>query len=331
LKFLILRLRRTGDIVLTTPALIALKAAYPAAELTYVVEKPYARLVERHPALDKVVVLEPKMGWRAFLKVARAVRQEKYDALLDFHGGPRASWLSLFARAKVKIGYKVKYRRFIYDIRIPRASASGPVHSAENHLNLVRALGVAVSEPPKVALPEPLPEESDRVKKLMAGTGRAVILHIGAGNRFRDWGVQNIAGLLSLFDSLAGVRVYLVGGQDDMQAEAEIRALRGGPVRSLVGQLNLMELRQAIREAALFVGPDSGPMHIATSTATPIVAYFGPTLPAHFAPWRAKATLLEKAFDCRPCPQRRCLYEDFRCLKTITPREVFFACRKYLD
>jgi len=331
LKFLLLRLRRTGDIVLTTPAVSVLKAAFPAAELTYVVEKPYARLVEGHPALDKLIVLEPKMGVRDFLRLARVIRREKYDAVLDFHGGPRASWLTKFARAKIKIGYGVKYRRFIYDIRIPRASASGPVHSAENHLNLVKALGVKVSEPPPLSLPEPRPDEADRVNKLLAGPGRAVILHIGAGNRFRDWGVRNIAGLLLLFDSLPDLRVFLVGGQDDLLAQAEIQALAGRPVRSLVGQLNLAELREAISQAALFVGPDSGPMHIAASTPTPIVAIFGPTLPAHFAPWRAKATLLEKALDCRPCRQRHCLTQDFRCLTTITPQEVFAACQKSLD
>ena len=331
MKFLLLRLRRTGDIILTTPAVSALKAAFPASELTYVVEKPYARLVERHPALDKVIVLEQKMGRRAFYRLIREVRREKYDAVLDFHGGPRASLLTLFSAAKIKIGYQIKYRRFIYNRRIPRASASGPVHSAANHLNLVKALGVEIQEPPPLSLPEPLPNEADRVNKLLAGSGRAVILHIGAGNRFRDWGAQNIAGLLRLFDSRPGFRVFLAGGQDDLPAEAEIRALYGRPIRSLVGQLNLIELREAIRRAALFIGPDSGPMHIAASTPTPIVAYFGPTLPAHFAPWKAKATLLEKSFDCRPCRQRRCLYEDFRCLKTITPEEIFSACRKYLD
>jgi heptosyltransferase-1 len=331
LKFLLLRLRRTGDIILTTPAVSALKAAFPGSELTYVVEEPYARLVQGHPCLDKVIVLERKMGRRAFWRLIRKIRREKYDVVLDFHGGPRSSLLTLFSAAKTKIGYEVKYRRFIYDIRVPRASSQGPVHSAANHLNLVKALGVAIPEPPPLLLPEARPKEADRAKKLLAGPGRAVILHIGAGNQFRNWGVQNIAGLLRLFDSRPDVRVYLAGGPDDLPAEAEIRELYGRPVRSLVGQLNLIELREAISRAALFIGPDSGPMHIAASTRTPIVAYFGPTLPAHFAPWKARATALEKSLECRPCRQRRCLYKDFRCLKTITPQEVFSACRKYID
>jgi ADP-heptose:LPS heptosyltransferase len=330
LKFLLLRLRRTGDIVLTTPAVSALRAAFPASELTYVVEEPYARLVQGHPCLDKVIVLEPKMGWRAFWRLIRKIRREKYDVILDFHSGPRSSILTLFSGAKTKVGYEVKYRRFIYGTRVPRASSQGPVHSAANHLNLVKALGVAIPEPPPLLLPKARPEEADRTEKLLAGSGRAVILHIGAGNEFRNWGVQNIAELLGLFDSRPDIRVYLAGGPDDLPAEAEIRELHSRPVRSLVGQLNLIELREAISRAALFIGPDSGPMHIAASTQTPIVAYFGPTLPVHFAPWKSRVTVLEKRLECRPCHQRRCLYKDFRCLKTITPQEVFSACREYI-
>ena len=79
------------------------------------------------------------------------------------------------------------------------------------------------------------------------------------------------------------------------------------------------------------VGPDSGPMHVAAATATPVVALFGPTLPANFAPWRAQAVLIERELACRPCKQRECLSEDFRCLRRIEPAEVFAACRKFLS
>lgn len=104
-------------------------------------------------------------------------------------------------------------------------------------------------------------------------------------------------------------------------------------VISLVGRLNLMEIGELIAHASLFIGPDSGPMHIAASTSTPIVAYFGPTLPAVFSPWRrvgSRTSILEKNLPCRPCKQRKCITKDYRCLRDITPGEVFAACRPYL-
>jgi ADP-heptose:LPS heptosyltransferase len=97
-----------------------------------------------------------------------------------------------------------------------------------------------------------------------------------------------------------------------------------------VSKFNLREIKELISRSSLFVGPDSGPMHIAASTSTPIVALFGPTLPAHFAPWQGIAHLIEKEFDCRPCRQRQCIYEDFRCLKSIKPEEVYEACLRFI-
>jgi heptosyltransferase-1 len=155
-------------------------------------------------------------------------------------------------------------------------------------------------------------------------------LHIGAGNEFRDWGTENMAALTGRLIRHAGVKVVLVGAERDGARAELIREKDPRSIFSLAGKINLIELREVIARTELFVGPDSGPMHIAAATRTPIIALFGPTLPANFAPWGAKSTLIEKDLDCRPCKQRRCITEDFRCLRAITPDEVFPACLKYL-
>jgi lipopolysaccharide heptosyltransferase II len=348
-KILLIRLRRIGDIIMTTPAVALLKTRLPGASLTYLVEEPYRRLVEGNPHLDKVLAVEKKQKFRDFVKLVLQVRRERYDALLDFHGGPRASWITFFSKAHLKIGYRIKHKGFLYDIRVPRGREEGDkggfVHSVENHANLVRALGIAFEESaiPPLVLPDPPKEEARRMRKILEEKGvfqsKNVVVHIGAGNEFRDWGTENVTGLIRRLARLPGVKIMLVasGSAGDKRAEAEILkelaaagASGSNNIISLVGQLNLMEMKEVIARAGLFVGPDSGPMHIAASTATPIVAYFGPTLPAHFAPWKAKGTIIEKAMDCRPCKQRRCVTADFRCLRSITPDEVFAACRNFL-
>jgi ADP-heptose:LPS heptosyltransferase len=117
--------------------------------------------------------------------------------------------------------------------------------------------------------------------------------------------------------------VALIGGAEDREAEAGILAAVRGTL-SFVGRLDLAGTTELVRRAAAFVGPDSGPMHIAAAVGTPIVAWFGPTVPASFAPWKpaAPVRILEKALDCRPCKQRTCAPGDFRCLGLITPEEV---------
>ena len=365
-KILIVRPRRIGDIVMTTPALTLLKKHFPKAGLTYLVEEPYRRLVEGHPALDRVIAIPQKQRFKDFVRLIREIRKERFDALLDLHGGPRASWITFWSRAKIKAGYAIKGKGFLYDVRISRRGETGPIHSVKNHAALVRALGTNFKEAeiPALSLPAAKPDEIERVRDILAtelqqpyhperseGSDSIqtlschpersegshptslVVLHIGAGNRFRDWGTDNAAALVELLSGVPNVKIALIGAAADEKAQAEILARSKGPMIPLAGRLNLIEIRELISRAALFVGPDSGPMHIAASTAAPIVAYFGPTLPAHFAPWRPqgnRVVILEKNLACRPCKQRECLTGDFRCLLTITPAEVFAACRPFL-
>ena len=275
--------------------------------------------------------------------------KKRFDAVVDFHGGPKASLIAFLSGAPLKIGYEIPFRNFIYGVRIPRRSPEGPIHSVVNHINLVRPLGTDPGAEPPLRLPPATVREKENVRTFFrthglsarrrgpeappAETGgkKAVVLHIGAGTEFRAWGAASLTHLAARLSADGDVRVILIGGEEDRKTEAEI--LAGAPdTLSLVGRLNLIEIRELMARAALFAGPDSGPMHIATEAATPIVAWFGPTLPAHFSPWKpaAPVILVEKKIDCRPCRQKECVHGDFRCLRTITVDEVHEACRRLL-
>jgi len=333
-KILLIRLRRIGDVILTTPAISALRQGFPTASISYIIERPYRELVEGNPNLDKVIILEKKQSLKDFFKLIRTIRKENYDVILDFHGGPRASLITLFSRAKLKVGYRIKFKNFIYNIRLPRSPKEGYFHSVENHINLVKALGVDVNSLPPLYLPQARKAESEKVKKFIEenslGGRKIITIHISAGNEFRNWGVDNLVQLTNLLAQRPDVKIVLLGTNEDQKAEEEILKKSTASLLSLVGRLHLREVRELISHSSLFVGPDSGPMHIAASTSTPIVALFGPTLPSNFAPWQAKAFVVEKELDCRPCKQRRCIYEDFRCLRCIEPEEVYQACLRFI-
>ncbi len=320
---------------MTTPALRVLRKSFPDAHISYVVEQPYKDLVEGNPDLDEVYVVPRKQKTRDFLRFCRDLRKNQYDVVLDFHGGPRASWLTFFSKARLKVGYRIKYRNFIYDIALPRSRKNGHYHSVENHINLVKALGVSVAAAPDLFLPRADEAEIRKISKFIEGQGLAdskrIILHIGAGNQFRNWGEDNIIELTTLLAGVPGVKIILIGAEEDKRAEKTILDRGPSGLVSLVGRLNLRELRELILKASLFVGPDSGPMHIAASTSTPIIAYFGPNLPVYNSPWKSEYLLVEKKLDCRPCKQRQCIHEDFRCMRTISPEEVFRACLSLLE
>jgi ADP-heptose:LPS heptosyltransferase len=313
-----------------------LRKGLPAAHISYVIETPYRELIEGNPHIDKVIVLPKPLGVKKFWDTVRALRKERFDTAVDFHGGPTASLLTLFSGARRKIGYRIKYKGFVYDIKLPRGGENRPLHSVENHINLVKAIGLDVMTVPPLYLPDSLEREKQKIHDFFTVNdfegASVVVLHIGAGNKFRQWGVNNWEKLISLLLGKKNAKIVMVGEPGDTEIAGRIIKSYQSSVSvfSLVGSLNLRELKELISKSSLYVGPDSGPMHIAASTPTPIVAYFGPNLSTYNAPWQAKAIIIEKNMDCRPCDQRKCVSGDFRCMRTITPEEVYAACARFI-
>jgi len=165
---------------------------------------------------------------------------------------------------------------------------------------------------------------------------------VSAGNPFRRWPADAFVELICrLAAPDPGRRVVLTSGPSDAGAAARIAEqarvrLKGGEREALVqcGDFDLAELRSLIGRAALYVGGDSGPLHVAGTTGVPVVALFGPTLPVRSRPWR-KAGLIDEAAEagplpCRPCNQRQCEPGDFRCLTGITAQSVAVLAERAL-
>jgi heptosyltransferase-1 len=320
---------------MTTPAITALRKGFPTAHISYVIETPYRELIEGNPHIDKAIVLPRPMGIKRFLNTIRLLRKERFDVAIDFHGGPTASLLTCLSGARQKIGYRIKYKSFAYDISLPRSLDSGLNHSVENHIRLVKALGIEVPESPPLLLPEPSGSEKKRIHAFLSDkhlqNSKVVVIHVGAGNEFREWGIDNWARLVSSLVKKQGAKIVLIGASEDEKNAGQILNRHPDSVFSRAGKLNLKELKELIAKATLYIGPDSGPMHIAASTPTPIVALFGPNLSVYNAPWQTKATIIEKELDCRPCDQRNCISGDFRCMRMIKAEEIYDACVPYLD
>ncbi len=334
-KVLLLRPKRLGDIILTTPALLALKNCLPDVSISYLLEAPYLRLIEGNGLVQEVLTIEPKAGWISLWRLINHLRRQHFDIAIDFHGGPRSSLLTMASGSRVKVGYRTKYRAWVYHLQVPRRSPSGPIHSVVNHLNLIRALGLEVGNDFPLFLPPSRPEEREKIdllwKEFQFFSRKVIAFHISAGNRFRDWGLKNIISFLEKISSSRELAVILLGSAEDKLREKEIKTFLGQALPSAVGRVSLGELVALLERVSLFIGPDSGPMHLAAATGRPIVALFGPTLPAHFGPWKAKAIILEKPFPCRPCRQRSCPEKEFPCLRTIKPEEVLAACLELLS
>lgn len=353
MKILFIRLRLIGDVVFTTPLVKAVRRMYPDAHLSYVVEPASAAPIERNPHLDETIVAPKRRGWARIaddLALARALRQRRYDVVFDLHGGPRSAWLTWATGAPERIGYDIPGRRWIYTRRAPRARTLEPRHSVENQWDLLRAWPGWTAQPDRtrdsveMAL-DPAAERRMVERLRSAGvqeTDEIIVLHVSAGNPFRRWPeasfVETAAALAS--DSPRRKIIFSSGPSDRGAADRIGRAARArlGPSASRVvqpGEMDLHELHALIHRSRLFIGGDTGPLHIAATTRTPIVGIYGPTLPARSAPWRdpaAPSIAVEiSELPCRPCDQRVCAPGDFRCLTQLPASKVIAAARRVIE
>ena len=350
-KILLVRLRLIGDVVLTTPLIHALRRSYPDAQLTYVVEAAAAPIVRANRNLTDVVVVPRTRGVarvRDDLALAYRLRTRRFDVAIDLHGGPRAAWLVWASGAAVRIGYRITGRSWMYTHVVARPRDEAPRPTVVNQWDLLAPLGV---DPPNPVL-DPLEMEADasaaasvdrrlEVAGISAGHP-VVVVHVSAGNPFRRWPRESFEALvvaLARRDPLR--RVLLTSGPSDVHAAKEIigraRATLGPLAGAVpeVGEFDLTELRALVSRAAVYIGGDSGPLHIAGTTTTPIVALFGPTLAERSMPWRDPRWFAEAVdagpLECRPCRQRECAPGDFRCLTRISAEQVAAAAERAIS
>jgi lipopolysaccharide heptosyltransferase II len=350
-KILLVRLRQIGDVVFTTPALRALREQYPDARLTYIVEAAAEPIVRHNPHVSNVVVAPRTRGLRGFaadLQLGMRLRNEQFDIAIDFHGGPRASLLTWLSAAPRRIGYEIRGRGWMYTERVARPRELRARHSVENQWDLLIPLGIGAASPDRypVEMPgEPAADAEVAARLAAAGihpTDRIVVMHVSAGNPFRRWPIGSFAEVAAtLIARTPGTRVVLTSGPSEADAaerviaDARARLSPADGARVLAcGEFSLLELRALMDRAALYVGGDSGPLHIAATTRVPIVALYGPTLPARSAPWRPAHTpslaVEVTGLECRPCDQRVCTPGDFRCLAWIQPSQAVAAAERLL-
>ncbi|MEO7191148.1 MAG: glycosyltransferase family 9 protein [Vicinamibacterales bacterium] len=355
MRILLVRLRLIGDVVFTTPVISALRRTYPDAHITYAVEPSAAPVVMSNPHLSNVLVLPVRRGWRRVLddlRIGRRLRAQRFDLVIDLHGGPRSAWLTWATGAPVRVGYDVPGRSWMYTRVVSRPRTFRPRHAVENQWDLFSAAidaDVATAPDPErhpVEMTVDASSRSEALQKLQARgvpvDARVIVLHVSAGNPFRRWPEAAFATVAAGLATGADNRWVLISaGPSDRAAVTrvldEARRQAGAAATRIVDAegLSLTELRAVLDRSALFVGGDSGPLHVAATSEVPIVGLYGPTLPVRSAPWRprrfATASVEDGPLLCRPCDQRVCTPGDFRCLTSIPAAQVLGAAERILE
>jgi heptosyltransferase-2 len=337
-KILVLRYRFIGDTILTIPFLRNLRRAEPLAYIAWVVAPGSAEVIKGIPYVDELIYWDPvtihadsrgtHRTWKEKWEFIRELRARHFDKVYVLKRSLSSAFMALFSGASERIGFDTEARGSLLTRRVPYRQNR---HEVENFLEVLRADGIEVLD--DYLEYWTTPEEEAHADELLAAHGAArddklVALHPFASFPPRGWALESFAEL-SLQLAAAGYRPFLLGAPGDRDSLEPIRGLFDPSCLYFVGTGNIRVTMALLRKAALFVGNDSGVMHLAAAAGIPLVALFGPQSPVKFGPWSERSAVIYKKFACSPCRQKfftECEPSPRQrpaCVEAITVDEVF--------
>jgi ADP-heptose:LPS heptosyltransferase len=342
-RILVIRLGAVGDVVRTLPAASTLRSAYPQAKLAWLVEPASASVLAGQPWLDEVIVFPRaalrsalrggRVGelWREAAGFLRRLRAERFDLVVDFHAILKSGVLSRLSGAKRRVSYARPFaREGAAWFATERARLAPPRQSRfERNEALVRYLAIGAALPSHaLAVPEPA---LARVASALGAGPAPVVIHPGTSDAtpYKRW---TPAGYGAVARALAadGVPCLVTSGpaaSDREMAEAVLREAAGA-ARPAPPTPTLLDLAALFAHARLYLGADSGPMHVAALVGTPVVQLLGPTDPVENAPYpETPSRTLRVQIACNPC-KRGC--DAATCMRSISERAVLAAVRELL-
>lgn len=327
-KICIIHLNQIGDLVFSLPLLKALRDSCPKAEIHSVV-KPYLKgLLEDSPYVDRIVVRNGSARER--LRLLGTLRDNRYDLLITLARSEEALVLTALSRARIKAGFVHFPWDFSLDVRETVAGHNCWINNAR----LLERLGVKVVKNDYVGL-----LEVKHAAALPELPGKFVVISAGASRRrlAKAWDEEKFAEVILSLHREYALTPVLVGAGDTAESNALIRRCveAGAPgeavgVVDMTGMLGLRELYAVLREADLFVGIDSGVMHLASAADIPLVALFGPTDPKYVGPQNQRSRVVRHAMKCMPCYLNPSC-SDVDCMRDLGADAVMDACRAVLD
>ena len=317
-KILMVKPSSLGDIVHSLPVLNVLKGCFPDATIHWVVAKGLEGLLEDHPMIDKLWIIN-KDDWKKIDKVKttahelitlfRKLKAERYDLVIDLQGLMRSGIIAASTRAPMRIGF-AEAREGSTMFYTHKVRGGRNLHAVDRYLKIVEFLGCDI---PMVRFPLPM---HDLSSLLSIPSEDYVVLIPGARWSTKKWEPR-------LFGELASklpVRSVVIGSRSDIKDADTIVSLSRDNAVSFAGKTTIRELIDLIQNARCVVSNDSGPMHIAAALNVPVVALFGPTDPQRTGPHGKGHTVIRAEVECSPCLKKRC--KDMKCMKEISVERV---------
>lgn len=278
-NILIVRTDRIGDVILTTPAIAAVRAHYPKSRITVLVSAATRELVDGNPNIDEVLVDDRRGAYRGvfnFWRLVMMVRSKKFDLAIIFHTKKRTNLLCFLAGIKNRVGYRDKNFGSLLTEGVKDDRHLGEKHESKYCLDLLKSLGVN-------------PSQSDPYLPVRPDAGRwidqwvtdnrltgikLIAVHAGASDPDRCWPVESFASLIDRLSQLAGCKVVVFGAGHALEVAKRLKTLCVQPYFDLTGQTSIAQTVALMKRSHLLISNDSGPVHIAAAVGIYVISLF---------------------------------------------------------
>jgi heptosyltransferase-2 len=341
MKILVRATNWVGDAILALPALRALRAKWPEAEIS-VLARPYVADIYRgQQVADRLLPYDVRgehRGWRGRERLVEELRGQRFDLAVLFQNAFDAAWLAWRAGIPQRVGYARDGRSLLLTraIPVPRPGEI-PAHEQFYYLELLRRAGWLAALKGEEHIPLSVSEAQRRqaaeALRKVGARPQALRVAIGAGASYgsaKCWPPARFAALAGALQARFDCDVILFGTASEARVSQAIIAEMKRPPIDLTGQTAIADLPALLAQCHLFIGNDSGAMHVAAAVGLPVVAVFGPTDPQGTAPVTPRCTVVQEKPHCSPCFLRRCPI-DHRCMTRIAPEAVAAAARSWLE
>jgi heptosyltransferase-2 len=346
-KILVMRYRFIGDTVLTVPFLRNLRRAEPSAYIAWMVAPGSSDVVKGIPYVDDMIYWDPATihadsrgthrTFSAKMAFIKKLRLRHFDKVYVLKRSLSSAIIALLTGARERVGFDTEGRGLLLTKRVPYRHDR---HEVQNFLEVLRADGITVVDDYLELWTEPKEEEEARKLMLNEGIGageKLVAIHPFSSVVERRWPLENFGELARRLIREAGCIPVVLGSGRDVETFRAVRHLFGERAVDLVGKCTLRQTIAVLKRCVLFVGNDSGIMHLAAAVGIPLVALFGPQAPIRFSPWSHRAKVIYKGMKCSPCRQKffsECVPSarmSPACIEAISVEEVFKEGMKISD
>ena len=334
MKILIIQTAFLGDVILTIPLIRHLKKEEPEREIHILVRPEAENVYLNDPDITRILVYDKKgsqKGLINLIRIIKSIRKNKYDIVISPHRSARSSLISYFSKAVKRAGFNKNALAFLYNVRI---NYDKDIHEVDRNLNLIKSL-FSIDKKNTLNMHNSNEDKEKAISVIRDNLWENErILGMAPGSEWESkrWPAEKFKEIINICDK-KNIKVILFGGDKDVDICREMSSYNN--VLNVCGKVSINEASELMKFCKVLLTNDTGAMHIGAASGVKIVVIYGPTVPEFgFYPYGVEHKIIQIDLYCRPCHihgGKKCPEKHFRCMKEITPENVFKEIEEYLN